>query len=88
MDGCSAGRAGKTYIPDCLVPHDPESGRLIKPNAFDNRYFSADGDMREGQKAVISTRTAFYPARQLSRKQYVTALDLCLQGLINPQPLG
>ena len=86
MDALRAGRA-KTYIPDCLVPHDPESGRLIKPNAFDNRYFSADGDMREGQKAVISTEQPSIP-HDSYLASYVTALDLCLQGLISPSTLG
>ena len=52
MDALRAGRA-KTYIPECLIPHNPENGMLIKPNPFDNRYFAADGDMREGQKNQI-----------------------------------
>lgn len=39
MDALRAGRA-KTYIPDCLVPRDPETGAAITPNPFDNRYFA------------------------------------------------
>lgn len=49
MDALRAGRA-KTYIPDCLVPRDPETGAATTPNPFDNRYFAAEGDQREGQK--------------------------------------
>lgn len=52
MDALRAGRA-KTYVPDCLIPHDPETGQLMKPNPFDNRYLAAEGDMREGQKNQI-----------------------------------
>lgn len=86
MDALRAGRA-KTYIPECLVPHDPSTGQLIKPNAFDNRYFAADGDMREGQKNVISTEQPAIP-HDSYLASYCTALDLCLQGIISPSTLG
>lgn len=86
MDALRAGRA-KTYIPECLVPHDPETGQLIKPNPFDNRYFAADGDMREGQKNVITTDQPAIP-HESYLASYVTALDLCLQGVISPSTLG
>lgn len=86
MDALRAGRA-KTYIPECLVPHDPETGRLIRPNMFDNRYFAADGDMRDGQKNVINTDQPAIP-HESYLASYVTALDLCLQGLISPSTLG
>jgi len=86
MDAARAGRA-KTYIPECLVPHDPETGKLIQPNPFDNRYFAADGDMREGQKNEIRTEQPAIP-HDSYLASYVTALDLCLQGIISPSTLG
>jgi A118 family predicted phage portal protein len=86
MDALRAGRA-KTYIPECLVPHDPETGLVIRPNPFDNRYFAADGDMREGQKNVIETTQPAIP-HDSYLASYVTALDLCLQGVISPSTLG
>lgn len=86
MDALRAGRA-KTYIPDCLVPHDPETGKVIRPNPFDNRYFAANGDMREGQKNVIETAQPDIP-HDSYLASYVTALDLCLQGVISPSTLG
>lgn len=86
MDALRAGRA-KTYIPECLVPHDPDTGQIVKPNAFDNRYFRADGDMREGQKNEISTQQPTIP-HESYLASYVTALDLCLQGIISPSTLG
>lgn len=86
MDALRAGRA-KTYIPECLAPHDPETGQIIRPNPFDNRYFSADGDMREGQKNVISTEQPVIP-HESYLASYCTALDLCLQGIISPSTLG
>lgn len=86
MDALRAGRA-KTYIPECLVPHDPATGKLIRPNPFDNRYFAADGDMREGQKNQISTEQPAIP-HDSYQTTYSTALDLCLQGIISPSTLG
>lgn len=86
MDALRAGRT-KTYIPDCLVPHDPKTGKLIRPNPFDNRYFAADGDMREGQKNQISTEQPAIP-HDSYQATYSTALDLCLQGIISPSTLG
>ena len=86
MDALRAGRA-KTYIPECLVPHDPETGMLIKPNPFDNRYFAAEGDMREGQKNQVVTDQPVIP-HDSYMASYITALDLCLQGVISPSTLG
>lgn len=86
MDALRAGRA-KTYIPDCLVPHNPENGMLIKPNPFDNRYFAAEGDMRENQKNEIAVDQPVIP-HESYLASYVTALDLCLQGVISPSTLG
>ena len=86
MDALRAGRA-KTYIPECLVPHNTETGELISPNPFDNRYFAADGDMREGQKNQVVTEQPIIP-HESYLASYVTALDLCLQGAISPSTLG
>lgn len=86
MDALRAGRA-KTYIPDCLVPHDPDTGKIIRPNPFDNRYFAADGDLREGQKNQINIDQPSIP-HDSYQTTYSTALDLCLQGIISPSTLG
>lgn len=86
MDALRAGRA-KTYIPDCLVPRNPDNGKPVHPNAFDNRYFAADGDTREGQKNIIITDQPVIP-HDSYLSSYITALDLCLQGIISPSTLG
>lgn len=86
MDALRAGRA-KTYIPDCLVPHDPETGQVIRPNAFDNRYFAADSDMNEGAENKVMTDQPTIP-HDSYLASYCTALDQCLQGLISPSTLG
>nr|DAQ67573.1 MAG TPA: portal protein [Caudoviricetes sp.] len=86
MDALRAGRA-KTYIPECLIPHDPSTRALVKPNPFDNRYFASDGDMREGQKNQVITDQPVIP-HDSYMASYITALDLCLQGVISPSTLG
>ena len=86
MDALRAGRA-KTYIPECLIPHDPSTGELVRPNPFDNRYFASDGDMREGQKNQVITDQPAIP-HDSYMASYITALDLCLQGVISPSTLG
>lgn len=86
MDALRAGRA-RTYIPECLVPHDPATGQIIKPNAFDNRYFAADGDMSETAENKVQTEQPAIP-HESYLASYCTALDLCLQGIISPSTLG
>ena len=86
MDALRAGRS-RTYIPECLVPRDPKNGMLIAPNPFDNRYFAAEGDLREGQKNQVMVDQPTIP-HDSYLASYVTALDLCLQGVISPSTLG
>lgn len=86
MDALRAGRA-KTYIPDCLVPHNPETGQIIRPNPFDNRYFASDNDMSEKADNKVNTEQPVIP-HDSYLASYCTALDLCLQGVISPSTLG
>lgn len=86
MDALRAGRA-KTYIPECLVPHDPETGQVIRPNPFDNRYFASDNDMSEKAENKVNTDQPVIP-HESYLASYCTALDLCLQGIISPSTLG
>lgn len=86
MDALRAGRA-KTYVPECLVPKDPATGKAISPNPFDNRYFAADNDMSEKAENKVMTDQPDIP-HESYLSSYVTALDLCLQGIISPSTLG
>jgi hypothetical protein len=86
MDALRSGRS-REYIPDSLLPRDPNTGAVMAPNAFDNRYIKTDSDMQEGAKNQITLQQADIPhASYLAT--YITALDLCLQGLISPSTLG
>lgn len=86
MDALRAGRT-KTYIPDVLIPRDPNTGVVLKPNAFDNRYIQTGSDMREKADNKIVTE-----AGEIRHDSYIAsytaALDLCLQGLLSPSTLG
>ena len=86
MDALRAGRA-KTYIPEGLLPRDPNTGALIKPNAFDNRYIATEANMSEKADSKITTEQPAIP-HDSYLASYVTALDLCLQGIISPSTLG
>lgn len=80
------GRA-KEYIPDCLIPRNPETGELMRPNHFDNRFIAVGNDMSENAKNMIDVEQPNIP-HESYLASYCTALDLCLQGLISPSTLG
>lgn len=86
MDALRAGRA-KEYIPENLIPKHPNTGEIMKPNHFDNRFILTDADMSEGAQNKIEVEQPDIP-HDSYMASYVTALDLCLQGLISPSTLG
>ena len=86
VDALRAGRS-KTYIPESLIPRNPETGELLKPSCFDNRYIKTDTYNGEGFTPTIDTEQPVIPTDNYLQT-YVTALDLCLQGLISPSTLG
>lgn len=86
MDALRAGRT-KEYIPDSLLPRNPNSGEVMLPNPFDARYIRTDTDMREGVTNKITLEQPAIPHESYAAT-YITALDLCLQGLISPSTLG
>ncbi|MBQ1293097.1 MAG: phage portal protein [Clostridiales bacterium] len=86
IDALRAGRT-KEYIPESLIPRDPNTGKPLKPNPFDNRYIQTDADMKERAGNKISTESGVIQ-HESYQATYVTALDLCLQGLMSPSTLG
>lgn len=86
MDALRANRT-KEYIPESMLPRNPETGEILKPNAFDNRYIKVDTPMNEGnQDKILLDNPTIQHESYLNT--YITALDLCLQGLISPSTLG
>lgn len=86
MDALRAGRS-KEYIPDSLIPKNPKTGELLTPNAFDNRFIKTNADMQEGAKNEISLKQPAIPHESYAAT-FITALDLCLQGIISPSTVG
>lgn len=86
MDALRAGRS-KEYIPECLIPRDPEKGTLLKPNSFDCRFIKTESDLAEGAHNKVEVTQADIKHESYTAT-YCTALDLCLQGLISPSTLG
>lgn len=86
MDALRAGRS-KEYIPECFIPRNPDTGQIMSVNPFDNRYIKTDSDMHEGAKNTIDLEQPSIP-HESYLATYITALDLCLQGIISPSTLG
>lgn len=86
MDALRAGRT-KTRIPDELIPRNPDTGKPIAPNPFDNRFIAISTSGAENANNEIKTET---PTIQCDAylQTYITALDLCLQGVMSPATLG
>ena len=59
----------------------------MAPNHFDNRYIKTDQDMGENSQNKIDVEQPTIP-HDSYLASYVTALDLCLQGIISPSTLG
>lgn len=77
----------KTYIPDSLIPIDPNNGKKMKPNPFDNKFIKVDSSGKETDRDEITTVNPIVQTDSYIQA-YITALDLCLQGLISPSTLG
>lgn len=86
MDAVRKGRS-KEYIPSDILPRNPVNGELLKPNPFDNAYIENDSSMAEGANSKIELIQPVIP-HESYLASYITALDLCLQGIISPSTLG
>ncbi len=75
-----------TYIPEDLIPTN-ENGDLLQPNTFDNRYAKVGSTTSESESSKITREKGDFDYEGMLQS-YITALDLCLQGLISPSTLG
>ena len=76
----------QTYIPEDLIPQD-ENGNLLKPNTWDKRYVRVNSTTSEDNSDKVIRVTGDFDYEKMLQG-YITALDLCLQGLISPSTLG
>ena len=86
IDALRAGRT-KVYIPENLIPRDANTGKVLRPNSFDNRYIETDADMKERAGNKITTEAGDI-RHDSYMATYATALELCLQGIMSPATLG
>ncbi|MBQ1616289.1 MAG: capsid protein [Ruminococcus sp.] len=86
IDALRKGRT-KEYIPDNMLPRNPQTGEVMSPNPFDNAYIQTQSVVVEGVAPHIETVQPTIPVESYLGT-YITALDLCLQGLISPSTLG
>lgn len=86
IDAIRAGRV-KNYIPEDLLPKDPETGEAMRPNSFDNQFIKTQTSMKENAQDTIDQKQASinYDAFVQS---YASMLDLVLQGVMSPSSLG
>ena len=86
IDAVRMGRI-KRYIPDRLIPRDPDTGQLLPANPFDNDFIAIGDDMSEkaAQQVEISQPAISYEAYVSS---YASFLDMVLQGVMSPSTLG
>lgn len=87
MDALRTGRA-KEFIPSCLIPRSTENGTPLTPNRFDNRFIQIQAGMSEEGKQPEPKVIQPEIPHESYLATYITALDLCMQGLISPSTLG
>ncbi|WHH58472.1 capsid protein [Petroclostridium sp. X23] len=86
VDAIRSGRVQK-YIPEDMIPRNPDNGELMKPNPFDNQFIRLGGTLAEDNKNKIET---VQPAINYEAfvNTYSSNLDMCLQGIMSPATLG
>ena len=86
LDAVRAGRVQR-YIPECLIPRDPETGALRVPGRFGASFVKIASSDRENAADRIETvqPEIRYEAFE---SPYAATLDLCLQGVLSPATLG
>lgn len=66
----------KTYIPESLIPRDPETGEpVLHNNSFDNRFIKLSGAMAEGRE----NNKVDVEQPEINTNEYLEAYQLYLQ---------
>lgn len=86
IDAIRAGRVQK-YIPEDMIPKNPNTGELLKPNPFDNQFIKLSSSLAEDEDHKIEQ---IQPDIKYDAfvETYSNNLDMCLQGIISPATLG
>ena len=86
LDGVRAGRVQR-YIPEDLIPVNPENGALMMPDGFGSQFIKTAASNKENaqDKIEVTQPEIHYEAFLAS---YTATLDMCLQGIMSPATLG
>ncbi len=77
----------KTYVPSNIAPWNAETCEPQQPDPFEDTYIVVGSSMGENDRSQISSVQPSI-AHEGYQAAYITALDLCLQGIISPSTLG
>ena len=86
MDAVRAGRVQR-YIPECLIPRDPDTGALQTPGRFGASFVKIAGSDRENADDRIETVQPQIDCAAFE-SAYAATLDQCLLGVMSPATLG
>lgn len=86
IDAIRRGRV-KEYFPEEMLPKNPMTGELMKPNSFDNQFIAYKGGMSEDSKNQIHLQQPDIK-HEAYIESYANAVDMLLQGVISPSTLG
>ena len=85
IDAIRAGRVTK-YIPETLIPRDPNNGSLLSIDSFGAEVVKLRGSLDDNvEKIDVCQPDIKYDAFVST---YTSALLMCLQGIISPATLG
>lgn len=86
IDSIRAARTQK-YIPEDLLPRNPNTGQIVEGNDFDNKYIAIGSNRSEDAKdgIIVVTPDILHEAYNAG---FASFLDICLMGIISPSTLG
>ncbi len=76
------------FLPPSYSPKNPYTGEDLKPNPFDNIFIESSGPLQETTTPPRPELIQPDIPHESYLAAYITALDLCLQGIISPSTLG
>lgn len=77
----------KRYIPESMIPRDPNTGNPMPVNPFDNQFTAlADPLTENGESRIVTDQPAIQYDGYVNT--YLNNLDMCLQGIVSPSSLG
>lgn len=77
----------KQFLPESMFPRDPDSGKVKRPNGFDDMYVLTKEVMSEDGKVAMQTYAPDIRSEQYLAG-YAQALDMSLMGILSPSTLG